>query len=181
MILAPPKLFRVTTPSAEVVDLGCAYTLEVDDAGNGSVRVAAGWVAFQNGARESFIPAGAACSMRRYRGPGTPYYLDASDAFIEALGRFDFGGDAGALETVLREARKRDALSLWHLLVRAEPGLRDRVYDRLATLVPPPSGVSRDAALRLDRKAIDLWWDELGLGDTTWWRLWMSDWPSRGK
>ena len=32
-IYAPPKLFFVDTPSAEAIDLGCAYTLEVDDAG----------------------------------------------------------------------------------------------------------------------------------------------------
>ena len=38
-ISAPPKLFFVNTPSAVAEDLGCAYTLEVDDAGNSLLRV----------------------------------------------------------------------------------------------------------------------------------------------
>ena len=32
-IWAPPRLFYVNTPSAVAEDLGCAYTLEVDDLG----------------------------------------------------------------------------------------------------------------------------------------------------
>jgi hypothetical protein len=35
-----------------------------------------------------------------------------------------------------------------------------------------PAGVTRDAVLRLDKTAIDLWWESLGLGDTSWWRTW---------
>ena len=45
-IWAPPKLFFVKTPSATAVDLGCEYTLQVDDAGAGLVHVVLGWVAF---------------------------------------------------------------------------------------------------------------------------------------
>src|SRR5205823_4194113 len=32
-VWAPPRLFFVDTPSATAIDLGCAYTLTVDDAG----------------------------------------------------------------------------------------------------------------------------------------------------
>ena len=45
-ISAPPKLFFVNTPSGIAEDLGCAYTLEVDDAGNSLLRVTVGWVAW---------------------------------------------------------------------------------------------------------------------------------------
>src|SRR5438445_8558655 len=34
-VLAPPRLFFVDTPSAEAVDLGCAYSLSVDPASRG--------------------------------------------------------------------------------------------------------------------------------------------------
>ena len=173
-IWAPPRLFFVDTPSVKVVDLGCAYTLEVDDAGNGLVRVSVGWVGFEAGGRESFIPAEAACRTWKNRGPGVPYYLDASDALIDALARFEAGHDG--LDGVLAEARKRDALTLWHLLPRVSDADRPRLYDRLAALVPPPEGVSRETTLRLDRKALDLYWDALGLGDTSWWRLWKQPW-----
>jgi hypothetical protein len=39
-IWAPPGQFVVDTPSAVTVDLGCAYTLQVDDSGAGMVRMA---------------------------------------------------------------------------------------------------------------------------------------------
>ena len=44
-ISAPPRLFFVDTPSAQAIDLGCAYTLEVDDEGRGLLHVTSGWVA----------------------------------------------------------------------------------------------------------------------------------------
>src|SRR5690349_7753718 len=46
-IWAPPRLFFVDTPSAVAADLGCAYTLEVDDKGDGRLSVTSGWVALQ--------------------------------------------------------------------------------------------------------------------------------------
>ena len=61
-IWAPPGQFVVDTPSAVAVDLGCMYTLHVDDAGNGILRTTLGWVGFHRNGRDSFIPAGAACS-----------------------------------------------------------------------------------------------------------------------
>ncbi|HKY05120.1 MAG TPA: zf-HC2 domain-containing protein, partial [Blastocatellia bacterium] len=54
MIFAPPRLFFVDTPSATAVDYGCAYTLEVDDAGASLLHVTAGWVSLAAaGGRES--------------------------------------------------------------------------------------------------------------------------------
>jgi hypothetical protein len=174
-ISAPPRTFVVDTPSAVATDLGCFYTLEVDKDGSGLVSVQAGWVGFEHAGRESFIPAGAACRTRPGHGPGTPYREQASPAFRQALQDFDFahGGDR-ALAVVEAEATKDDAFTLWHLL--AEP----RVYDALAVLVPPPAGVTRGGILRGDRQMLDSWWDQLGLGDTGWWRHLEGKWPAGG-
>ena len=89
-IWAPPGQFVVDTPSAVTVDLGCAYTLQVDDSGAGMVRTSLGWVGFKLNGHESFIPAGAACATRPKIGPGTPYFEDASSELRAALARFDF-------------------------------------------------------------------------------------------
>jgi ferric-dicitrate binding protein FerR (iron transport regulator) len=161
-IYAPPRLFFVDTPSAVAADLGCAYTLEVDDAGRSLLHVTAGWVALERGARESVVPAGAACATAPGLGPGTPYFEDASDKFLNALDAFDFkqGGD-DALNVVIAEARLRDTLTLWHLLPRVDDVRRVRVYERLAQLAPPPAGVTRDAVLRLDEQALELWKNDL--------------------
>src|SRR5689334_1376979 len=77
-ISADPKVFFVNTPSATAVDLGCEYTLEVDESGAGLIRVTLGWVSFEGNGRESFIPDGAVGATRPDAGPGTPYYEDAA-------------------------------------------------------------------------------------------------------
>jgi FecR protein len=185
-IWAPPRLFFVDTPSATAVDLGCAYTLTVDDNGAGLLHVTHGWVAFDFHGHESFAPEGALCATRPGFGPGTPYFEDSSASFQHALNQFDFGSLGSsdrmlALTTVLSEARHRDGLTLWHLISRVDAGERARVYDRMAVLLPPPQGVTREGILRLDQPMMDLWWDRLGLGDTMWWRLWKGKWPGQGK
>jgi len=176
-ISAPPRLFFVDTPSATAVDLGCAYTLTVDGAGAGRLDVTRGWVAFEHDGRESFVPEGARCITRPGIGPGTPYRNDAPAALREALERLDFDGDPSALDRVLTIAGEKDALSLWHLLARTSSVQRGRVYDRLAALLPPPAGVTREGILSGDREMLDRWWGELGLGSASWWRQWKGPSP----
>lgn len=180
-IWAPAGEFAVDTPSAIAVDLGCQYTLQVDDSGAGLLRTTLGWVGFKLEDREAFIPAGAVCATRPKVGPGTPYFEDAPAAFCEALSKFDFGSNApeqkkAELEEILKGARPRDALTVWHLLSRVDAADRGRVYDRLATLAPPPAGVTREGILRLDAKMLDLWWNKLGLGDVFLWRTFERSW-----
>jgi len=186
---APPRLFVVGTPAATAVDLGCAYTLTVDDDGRGLLRVTSGWVSLEavdhDGAasgpkppgslrspgRASLVTAGASCETRRGQGPGTPSYEDAPRALRDALRRFDFeSGGAVALRDALAAARPRDALTVWHLLPRADGELRAEVYDRLRALVPPPTGVGADAVLRLDPSALERWRDAItGAGSAITW------------
>jgi hypothetical protein len=170
-IWAPPRLFFVDTPSAVAADLGCAYTLEVDDDGGSLLRVTSGWVALQLRNRESMVPAGAACATRRGIGPGTPYFEDASESFRRALSKLDFeapdpeSSPNSALNQVLMEARPRDTLTLWHLLSRLEGADRSLGYERLAVLGPPPPGVTRDGVLQLDDQMLKAW--KAGL-ESTW-------------
>jgi Putative zinc-finger/FecR protein len=185
-IWAPPRQFYVDTPSAVAVDLGCSYTLEIKDDGQGLLQVTTGWVAFEWEGRESFVPAEAECVTRPRLGPGTPYFGDASRELRDALAQFDTAqsGDsarASALDKILTRSRKKDAITLWHLLTRTNEGELSRVYDRLAKLVPPPKSVSRAGVLGGDRAMIDAWWDELELGDTEWWRMWKGPIPSQSK
>jgi hypothetical protein len=106
-IWAPPREFVVETASARAVDLGCQYTLDVDGAGNGLLRVETGWVAFQSHGHESFIPAGAQCATSHKNGPGIPFYEDAPEALARALASYETG-DAAALPRVLAAARPQD-------------------------------------------------------------------------
>ena len=108
--------------------------------------------------------------------------LDAPEGYEDALAALDFtseadAGRSAALASVLDRARPRDALTLWHLLSRGTLEERARVYDRMAALLPPPKAATRDAILRSDRRALDAWWDELGLDSASWWRQWKAAWP----
>lgn len=155
-IIAPPRTFQVETPSAVAIDLGCAYTLEVDEAGGSLLRVTSGWVALAHAGRESLVPAGAVCRTEADGRLGTPYFEDASEKFLQALARFDFREDkSGALAVVLNEARARDALTLWQLLARVEGPAREQIYERLSLLASAPAGKAE--TLRLEPDALARW------------------------
>jgi len=215
-IWAPPRLFSVQTPSANAVDMGCVYRLEVDAAGASLLHVETGLVTLERNGRESLVPAGAMCLTRPGAGPGTPYYEDAPEKLKQALAQLDpllgaqHGGVAGgipggvaggvsggvqggvaggveggvpggvegamkiraaALYTVLAESRKRDALTLWHLLTRVAPEEKNRIFDRMAQLVPPPAGVTREGIFSGNAAMRDAWADQLGIGSMSWWRF----------
>ena len=159
---APPRLFFIETHAGTAIDLGCAYTLAVDSAGNGRLEVTAGYVEFRWQGRRAIVPLGASVETRPGWGPGIPVVQDAPAALKAALDSFEFtGGGTAAVNRALSSARPEDALSVWHLLERVDPGLRGAVFDRLAALVPPPAGVTRQAVLLLDRAALDRYWNTI--------------------
>lgn len=184
VIWAPPRKFFVETPSALAVDLGCAYSLEVNDNGQSTLEVQVGIVAFESPAGESFIPQGAICISRPGSGLGTPYFKTASAAMQKAIAVFDTekaGAPArsAAIETILKLAGKQDALTLWHMLSRTEGEDRGRVYDRFAQLVSPPSVVTREGILAGNRSMLDAWGAQFELVDLPFWRGWKRPAPSK--
>jgi ferric-dicitrate binding protein FerR (iron transport regulator) len=155
---APPRIFQVLTPSANAVDLGCAYTLEVDETGGGVLSVKSGHISLEWGERGSLVPAGASCRMMPGAGPGTPWFEDATPAFKAAVRDYDAQHDGErAVLAALKEARVRDSLTLWHLLFRVDEPLRRPVYERLRALVPPPAGVGEAEAMALDKQRLLAW------------------------
>ncbi|MBI4417656.1 MAG: zf-HC2 domain-containing protein [Ignavibacteriales bacterium] len=170
-ISAPPRLFYVETPSALAIDLGCMYTLNIDSTGAGVLHVTSGWVALEYNSRQSIVPAGALCRTKPDYGPGTPYQWDASPELVTALVAYDFneGGEV-ALHSILLNVRNMDSITLWHLFLGTWGSHRALVYDRLATLVPPPSGVTREGMLESNPDMIQRWTKHLNLGVEAWWK-----------
>jgi hypothetical protein len=165
-ISAPPRLFFVDMSSAVAVDLGCEYTLEVDDSGRGLLHVTLGWVALVRDGREVYVPRYAMCQTRTGIGPGTPYFEDAGEALVQALEKLDFeNGGEEAFYAVLNDSRPRDTFTLWHLLSRVEGEQRSRVLERMIKLVGLPKGVTRKGVMQLNQEMLDTWKDEL---DTVW-------------
>lgn len=173
-ISAPPRLFLVQTPRALAVDLGCIYTLKIEPDGSGQLKVQAGMVELHrdtagNGAPGSLagvarVPADGRCRIDRVTGPGTPYIGDAAAEFIAALVAIDGAVEPGSAEYIeavgsaLGTARARDAVSLWHLVVRVSPQQRGAVLDALAAIVPLPPGTTRQDVMALHESAMEEWW-----------------------
>jgi hypothetical protein len=157
-VTAPPRYFLVETASALAVDLGCVYTLSVDEKGSGLLTVAVGEVELQRGDVRSAVLAGNAAALRPGRGPGLPYPLHSSGALRRAVAEYDADpAQPGVLDALLAAADERSTITLWHLLQRAAPSDRERVYARLASIAPPPAGVTRDRALRGESDALQRW------------------------
>ena len=172
LIWAPPGRFVVDTPAARTVDLGCRYTLHMEKDGVGLLTVDMGWVAFEWKGLESFIPAGAACKTRPNRGPGTPWFTDASPELRAALEQYDEKPGSETLTKALALARPKDAMTVWHLMTRSKGEARGQAYDALAKLAPIASVTTRDAILRGETPAIDAAWNALDLGAVEIWRNW---------
>ncbi|HEX7877821.1 MAG TPA: hypothetical protein VF720_00325, partial [Candidatus Eisenbacteria bacterium] len=142
--------------------------LAVEPGGAGRLSVTAGWVALEDRGRQSLVPAGAACETEPGHGPGTAFFLDAPETFKESLHAFDFeaGGDR-ALAALLAGARRRDSLTLWHLVSRVDRETtdgaidRDRIVTALAELAPMPAGVEREGILALDEGMLTRWREDL--------------------
>ncbi len=168
-IWAPPRLFFVETPSGVAEDLGCQYHLAVDDAGNGELEVTLGFVSFERGGREVIVPEGSRCDLRANVGPGTPHDVHATAELRAALAQVDFDTDAGdAIDAVLAVAAKDDAVTLWHLIPRAEGDDRARVVDRLASFVPLPENTTREGIIALDTRMLERWWEVIYPSWTHW-------------
>src|SRR5688572_15864294 len=72
-VIAPPRLFAVTTKHTEVVDLGCEYTIDIDDTGAGSICVLTGIV--ELGTKSGAVvvaPEGACAAIFAGQRPGLP-------------------------------------------------------------------------------------------------------------
>jgi hypothetical protein len=161
-IFAPPRLFVVDTPSASAVDLGCAYELDVDEAGNSRLHVTSGYVALEREGRESIVPAGALCYTKRGKGLGTPYFETAPEEFRSALDEFDFkNGGRAALAKILRLAGRKDTLTLWHLLSRVSPAERRKVLDKITSFTELPAGTTPEGIIKLDKNMLGQLKDEL--------------------
>jgi ferric-dicitrate binding protein FerR (iron transport regulator) len=154
---APPRLFVVDTPHSTAVDLGCAYTLTVTDAGS-TLTVTSGLVALAEAGREVTVLAGMRATASKGRPPSTPVSVDAAEAFRAAVARVDASRDEEALRQVLSDATVADAPTLWHLLAVVEPPLRADVGAALGRLVAPPPGWSAETN---DARMLGAWWERI--------------------
>jgi hypothetical protein len=181
-IWAPPRFFLVQTANALAVDLGCVYTLTVDDRGAGSLSVESGEVELAEGTRRALVPAGNIVSLGPGVGPGLPLRKTAPARLQQAVHRLESAlGDSAAVDSVLALSDREASITLWHLLQRVGARDRERVYRRLIEVDPAAAGVEPAAVSALEPRAMRQLKDRLADGWTIesvpWWkRAWRKTW-----
>lgn len=176
-VVAPPFVLVVRTPAGLVIDLGCAFDLEVDPAGTARVSVTSGSIELENPHGATRVPAGARSEMTGSRAPFAPVYADAAPGFEAAVRALE-RGEAGRDVTVTTLARERDVVTLLVLASRASGDVRAGLVQRAAALSPPPSGVDLADVAAGDDPALWRWYDALPLPPVKqWWRNWRDALP----
>lgn len=175
-VWAPPQRVFVATPAGNVIDLGCIFTLAVDDSGAASLAVETGWVQMENVHGETLVPAGASSVMTADHSPLVPLYDDAPPEFQRAVRALETraADDAVSVElaTIRRDARVRDVLTLLILAVRERGTVRASLLEHAAALFPPPRTLSGNPAA-FDNETIWKWYGSLPLPPAkAWWRNW---------
>ena len=166
-VWAPSRQFVVETPAGRAVDLGCEYTLAVDDRGHGMLCVETGWVSLEMNDRTTLVPSGAQCEMRPGIGPGTPYLAGATPDYVDMLRAFDFEpGMEPSVGDLIDLASPCDAFSLVYLVDRVEPRERGRIFDRVTELYPPWEGITRAGIVALEAAAVTSWQDQFECFET---------------
>ena len=156
-IWAKPRFFEVVTARVRAIDLGCVYTLRVNDRGAGSLEVFYGAVELVNPGGTIFVPAGNAAGTDS-AGLSVPWPMTSTPAFRAAAVVLSSGArDSLALAALLGGADVRATITLLHLLPRVESSFREPIAARLAALVPPPTGVTIERVLQLDASAMAAW------------------------
>lgn len=149
-VIAPPRLFAVATPGASIVDLGCEYTLVVDERGAGSIAVQSGKVEVEGGGGQIvLLPASTRARLLPGRRAGLPLVSDAPAALIDAVHAYD-NQERGAIARVLTTARPEDAFTVATLAQLAPRTERRAILTTLAALSPPPDGVTLEGAVTSD-------------------------------
>ncbi len=165
-----PQMLSVITPSASALDLGSNYSVEVDKDGSSFFSVVSGSIIINSDGQKEVLPAGVACKTVKDREPGTPYRINAGKEFKAALSKLDSGNTTDkVLETLLNNAGREDAVSLWYLLRDAGPDEIKPIYNRLADLVKPPDGVTYEGIKAKNNNMLLKWWDKLGYGSSSLW------------
>ena len=180
---APPGRVVVHTPAGDVIDLGCIFSLVVNDAGTANLSVRTGWVELENAFGSRAIPAGASAGMAADREPQVPVYDDASAAFRGAVRVVEMvGTDGGStdLTVIAREARARDVITLLMLSDVSGIGTETRrgLMAIAARFSTPPSADAIDRIVGGDRDLFWRWYDSLPLPRMkNWWANWRDAFP----
>jgi ferric-dicitrate binding protein FerR (iron transport regulator) len=159
---AKPKIFAVTTPSADVTDLGCEYEIDLDRSGAGSIHVISGKVELETGKHQPVVLlAGMHARLLPGRRAGLALSDKAGAAMEQAAADYD-AGKPDALARVLVVATRDDVITLQRLALVLPRAQVRQVLEKLQTLFPIPQNTTLDDVLA-DTDLLEMWLDDVEL------------------
>ncbi len=163
-IIAKPRSFFVDAGKVSAVDLGCSYKISMDRSGDGLLYVKSGRVSLETaGGRESIVPEGKFCVLKKDVGPGTPFRGDTSPKLKQALMDFDFG-ECGSqcVNVILKNSKKTDAVTLINIIPRVDKEYKTLVYNKVSDYCTPPKNLPKDSIPRCDKiEKLNEWVDKV--------------------
>lgn len=161
-VIAPPKIFAVATPSADVIDLGCEYTIEIDARGAGTISVQNGRVELETGNGAVVLaPAGTHARLLPGRRASLPVIDSAGPQLTAAVAELEAGAP-DAIPHLLAAATKADAITIANLARTVTVAQRRTVLDALTRLVPAPACATVDEVLA-NHDLLEIWYDHVYL------------------
>jgi len=153
----------VQTPFAQVKELfkGSAFKLQVLNDGTSKISVESGWLTMDVNDFQSYIPKNYSCVISKGRYV-IPFSSSTNSDFEKLMVGFT-GVNDPSIGAILSLAKKKDAISLWHLLQLVSSEDRFVVFDRLNELVPTPTGVTKQGIQALNKDMLTQWRQEIEL------------------
>lgn len=137
---------------------GTAYTFSVDNKGDGMILVKDGSVLLESRGKESVVPAGKICLVQASVGPGTPFSVNASAEFRNALYTYDFEpSNTNAIYNVINTANNSDMISLINLIPRVNDDMKEQIYSKVSGVVAPPTYIIKDSLRYFDCEKLGEW------------------------
>jgi len=177
---APPKLLVIESDLGQIVDMGCAYTLAIDQNNEGYLHVTQGAVVIEQPNKKIhinahknptttklpiYLPAGARIESNQNHGLCLPFFDDSDAALIRVLRQIPHTPIPMSLFQ-----RPQDSLTLWYALERVENSNVRRILSaRLLELVPELEKTTTiealinptDLTLSRTQHALELYWSSL--------------------
>lgn len=93
---------------------------------------------------------------------GTPYRIDAPDSLKNEIEIFDYqNGGSNSLDNIIKFAKTKDMLTLLALIPHASTVKRGMLFQTIANHFPPPSNVTYDGIIKLNKEMLVGWWYEI--------------------
>ncbi|MGK9475608.1 anti-sigma factor family protein [Melioribacter sp. OK-6-Me] len=89
---------------------------------------------------------------------GTPLRTDAEKPFKNFVEQFDTGHlDSQTISGIIKSARPEDSISLLSILERSPLKYRGELFQTVANFFPPPTDVTYDGIIHLNKKMLSRW------------------------